>query len=87
MLPSAAAVVSRIERMGPKTVVDSASGVGIPWVGGAKVDGQLWPVQDNETLWLPPGPHAIEPVPHFAGPRLLQLTGELKAARVSLVRK
>ena len=53
LLPSAAATVSRIERMGPKTVVDSAGGVGIPWTGGAKVDGQLWPVQDDETLWLP----------------------------------
>ncbi len=53
LLPSAAAAVSRIERMGPKTVVDSAGGVGIPWTGGAKVDGQFWPVQDDETLWLP----------------------------------
>ncbi len=62
-------------------MVDSAGGVGIPWEGGAKVDGQLWPVQDDETLWLPPGPHAIEPVPHSAGPRLSYLNGELKAAR------
>ncbi len=81
LLPSAAATVSRIERMGPKTVVDSAGGVGIPWAGGAKVDGQLWPVQDDETLWLPGGPHTIEPVPHAAGPRLSRLNGELKAAR------
>ena len=61
LLPSAAAAVSRIERMGPKTVIDSAGGVGIPWKGGAKVDGQLWPAQDDETLWLPAGPHAVEP--------------------------
>ena len=61
--PAAAAVgrgrrSSRIERMGPKTVIDSAGGVGIPWKGGAMVDGQPWPAQDDDTLWLPAGPHA-----------------------------
>jgi hypothetical protein len=82
LLPSAAAAVSRIEHLGPKTVIDSAGGVGIPWKGGAKVDGQRWPVQDDETLWLPAGPHAIEPAPATAGPRLVHLNGDLKAARV-----
>ena len=81
LLPSAAASVSRMEHMGPKTVVDSAGGVGIVWKGGAKVDGELWPAQDDEVLWLPAGPHAIEPVPLPAGPRLVYLNGDLKAAR------
>jgi quinol monooxygenase YgiN len=81
LLPSAAAAVSRMEHMGPKTVVDSTGGVGIPWQGGAKVDGQLWPAQDDEFLWLPAGPHAIEPAPLPAGPRLVYLNGDLKAAR------
>jgi hypothetical protein len=82
LLPAAAASVSRIEHMGSKTVIDSASGVGIPWKGGAKVDGDLWPVQDDGTLWLPAGPHAVEPAVRAAGPRLLQLNGDLKSARV-----
>jgi hypothetical protein len=81
LLSAAAAVVSRIEHMGPKTVIDSAGGVGIPWKGGAKVDGQLWPVQDDEILWLPAGPHAVEPAPRPTGPCLLHLNGDLKAAR------
>jgi hypothetical protein len=81
LLPAAAATVSRIERMGPKTVIDSAGGAGIPWKGGAKVDGELWPAQDDETLWLPGGPHAVEPAAPGAGPRLLHLNGELRAAR------
>ena len=81
LLPSAAAAVSRIEHMGPKTVIDSAGGAGIPWKGGAKVDGELWPAQDDETLWLPAGPHAVEPAPPSAGPRMVHLNGELKAAR------
>jgi len=81
LLPASAAAVSRIEHMGPKTVIDSAGGVGIPWKGGAKVDGELWPAQDDETLWLPAGPHAVEPAAPGAGPRLLHLNGELRAAR------
>ena len=82
LLPAAAASVSRIEHMGPKTVIDSSGGAGIAWKGGAKVDGQIWPAQDDDTLWLPAGPHAVEPAPRPAGPRLLHLNGDLKAARV-----
>ena len=81
LLPAAASAVSRMEYMGPKTVIDSKGGVGIPWVGGARVDGELWPVQDDETLWLSGGPHAIEPVPPPGGPRVVYLNGDLKAAR------
>jgi len=46
------------------------------------VDGQVWPVLDDETLWLPAGPHAVEPAAPVAGPRLMHLNGDLKAARV-----
>jgi hypothetical protein len=38
-------------------------------------------VQDDDILWLPAGPHAIEGVPPPTGPRLLYLNGDLKAAR------
>ena len=80
-LPSAAAGVTRIERMGAKTVVDSSAGVGIPWQSGAKVDGELWPVRDGETLWLPAGPHALEAAADNGGLRLMYFNGDLKAAR------
>jgi hypothetical protein len=81
LLPSAAAGVTRVERMGVKTVVESGSGVGIPWRGGAKVDGELWPVRDGEMLWLPAGPHAVEAAADNGGPSLMYLNGDLKAAR------
>jgi len=81
LLPSAAAAVSRVERIGPKLVVESAHGVGVPWHGPAMVDGQPWPVRDGETVWLPAGAHSIEAAPAESGPRLLRLNGELKAAR------
>jgi hypothetical protein len=81
LLPSAAAVVTRMERVGSKTVVESPSGVGLPWRGGAMVDGLPWPVSDGETLWLPPGAHAVEPSKEEAGAHLVRLNAELQAAR------
>jgi hypothetical protein len=83
LLPSSAAAVTRIERLGPKTVVDSVAGVGLPWQGGAMVDGQPWPAVDGETVWLPAGPHSVEAATATAGPRLVRLNGELKDARAA----
>jgi hypothetical protein len=34
---------NRVEWLGGKMVVDSVRGVGVPWMGGARVDGRLWP--------------------------------------------
>jgi hypothetical protein len=85
LLPSASAAVTRIERMGPKTVVDSVYGFGLPWKGPAMVDGQPWPAADDDTVWLPAGAHSIEPAPGPKGAppgaRLLRLNADLKAAR------
>jgi hypothetical protein len=82
LLPSAAAAVTRVERVGPKLVVDSRFGVGVPWKGPAKVDGQPWPAHDHDTLWLPAGPHSIEAAPASSAPSLLHLNADLKSARI-----
>ena len=82
LLPSAAAAVSRLERLGRETVVDSATGVGLRWNGAASVDGQLWPVADEETVWLPAGRHQVKPATGNIGLRLVRLNGDLKTAQV-----
>jgi hypothetical protein len=61
LLASATAVATRLERTKGKIVVDSPKGVGVVWKGGATVNGKPWPVTDGDTLWLPPGPHVVEP--------------------------
>ena len=81
LLPSASAAVTRIEKMGPKTIVDSAFGVGIPWKGPAMVDGQFWPAADEDTVWLPAGPHSVEAADRSRGARLVRLNADLKVAR------
>ena len=83
LLPSAAAAVTRMESSGPKTVVESAAGVGVPWKGPVMVDGRQWPVADGETVWLPAGAHTLESAPERAAPRLVRLNADLKTARIS----
>jgi hypothetical protein len=63
-------------------IVDSLGGVGLPWKGSAIVDGQPWPVLDDQTVWMPAGAHSLEPAPRQNGLRLLRLNGDLKSARV-----
>ncbi|HLK46631.1 MAG TPA: hypothetical protein VKT49_00775 [Bryobacteraceae bacterium] len=81
LLSSAAATVSRVERLGQGITVDSLAGVALPWKGGATVDGQAWPVRDESFLWLPPGLHSVQPAAEISGLRLLRLNGDLKTAR------
>ncbi len=83
ILPSALSSVKRWEKVGPKIVVESARGVGIPWNGPALVDGQVWPVIDDATLWLPAGAHTVESSATPPRIRLLRLNADLKAAQTS----
>ena len=80
-LSAAAASVTRADQVGDKRVVESARGVGIPWRGGALVDGDPWPLQDETTLWLPPGTHLVEPARDGPRLRIETFNGELKSAR------
>jgi hypothetical protein len=83
LLSSAAAAVTRVETIGSKVVIDSATGVGLPWKGPALVDGQPWPAGDGSMVWLPPGAHTVEAGPAALKLHLLRLNGELRAARGS----
>jgi hypothetical protein len=80
LLGSAAAAVDRVEQNGPKLIVASRHGVGVPWVGPALVNGKLWPVGDGETVWLPAGPATLEPAQSAPIMRLIDFNGELKTA-------
>ena len=80
LLASASSTVDRAERVGGKLVVDSLRGAGVPWTGPAMVDGRLWPVANDTTVWLSRGMHAIEPAEKQPPNRLLDFNGELKSA-------
>jgi len=80
LLPSAAAVVRRVERTGNKTIIDAPYGVGIPWHGLALVDGKPWAARSDSTLWLPAGTHSVESGTKAQVVRLLDFNGILESA-------
>jgi hypothetical protein len=80
LLASSAARVDRIDHVAGRLVIDSKFGAGIAWSGPAKVNGRLWPVANPETLWLPPGPVAVEPSQQAPPLRILDFNGDLKTA-------
>jgi hypothetical protein len=82
MLSSAAAVVTRIEQTRNGVMLDSPSGIGVPWQGPAVVDGAPWPITDGATLWLSPGSHQVEPGLQPLAHRVLRFEGNLKSAAV-----
>jgi hypothetical protein len=82
LLSAAASQVDRAETVGGKLVVESRHGAGVPWKGPALVDGKLWPVLNEKTLWLPRGPHSIEPSTKVAALRMFDFNGDLKSAKV-----
>jgi hypothetical protein len=85
LLASAAASVQKADQSGTRLVIDSGQGVGVPWAGPALVNGRLWPVRSDTTLWLPPGPNVIEPGPASASSkdialRMTDFNGDLRSA-------
>ena len=78
-LPSAAARVARVEKVGPRWTVESVGGVGVAWSGGAAVDGKPWPLANDATVWLPAGGHTLE-AGTAAGWRVLDFNGEVRSA-------
>jgi hypothetical protein len=83
LLPSAASTVTRIEKSGQQVTVDSLAAVGLPWKGPALVDGEEWPIADDETVWLPSGLHTVEADGASGAPRVLHLNADVRTARVT----
>ena len=83
LLASAAANVDKVQQDGRRLIVDSPYGAGVQWQGPAIVNGRLWPVRDDTTLWLPPGPNVIEPAPKDPSIRMLDFNGTLHSANAS----
>jgi hypothetical protein len=83
LLSSAAATVDKVEQSGSRLIVDSRHGVGVPWHGPAIVNGHLWPVRSETTLWLPAGTSVIEPASKEAGLQMVDFNGELDSANSS----
>jgi hypothetical protein len=80
LLPSAGAVAKRYQRSATKVIVEGQNGIGVRWSGGAKVNGQVWPVSDGKVVWLPAGSFVVEPA-ELPSQRVLDFNGELRTAQ------
>jgi len=80
LLSAAASEFQKAEWVGSRLVVTSKPGGGVRWKGAATVDGHAWPVQNQGTIWLPPGPHTVERTSDAHDFRVLSLTGTLTGA-------
>ena len=80
LLPAAAAPVQRADRSGDKLSVTAREGVGIGWAGPALVDERSWPVGSDRVVWIPSGPHTIQPAAAKPVLRLVDLNAELNSA-------
>jgi hypothetical protein len=91
LLSAAAAPSPTFDRSEPGLTVNCPRPIGIPWRGSALVNGKVWPVQSDSTVWLPAGRHRLQPGPERRLPRVVDLNAELKSAsidaenRISLV--
>ncbi len=52
----------------------------MPWTGPVKVDGRPWPVFDGKTVWIPSGPHSIEPGAADTAAHMTDFNGSLQSA-------
>jgi hypothetical protein len=83
LLASAASTVDKAEQNGSRLIVDSRRGVGVSWQGPAFVNGHLWPVRDDTTLWLPAGTSVIDPAPKDSSLRIVDFNGDLQSANAA----
>ena len=80
LLASAAAAVDKVQDDGRRLIVDSRYGTGVRWQGPALVNGRLWPVHNDSTLWIPAGATVIEPAHKDPAFRMVDFNGSLRSA-------
>ncbi len=80
LLPAASASIGKLERSGAGVVLEAKQPAGIRWQGGALVNGRLWPVQDDTTLWVPAGTIAVQPSMRRPVARVLDFNGTITSA-------
>ncbi len=82
LLPSAMAVVDRMEQTGGKLQVESAHGAALRWEGEALVNGRPWPFSNQGWLTVPRGKWTIEPTGQGPPVRVLDFNGDLTSAAI-----
>jgi hypothetical protein len=80
-LSAASANGRSAQHSGAKVTIDCPPGFGIRWDGPVTVDGDAWPIQSQDTVWLPVGVHTVEAGGSTVPLRILSFNGTLLKAR------
>ena len=80
LLPAAASAARVAQPLPAELNVESPQSVRIPWRGTAELDGHLWPVQNQNTVLVPPGKHRLTPGTEMPAVRLADFNGDLHSA-------
>jgi hypothetical protein len=80
LLPAAGSAARVAQPFPDELTVESSQSVRIPWSGTAELDGHLWPIQNQNTVLVPPGKHRLTPGTEMAAVRLADFNGDLRSA-------
>jgi hypothetical protein len=81
LLAAAGAVPQKVERFGRRIALSSPYDIGVLWQGPALVDGRPWPLADGNVVWLPAGPHVVEPGVEPCAVQVRRFSGAVRSAR------
>jgi hypothetical protein len=80
LLSPASALVTHAELNGNDLTIESPYGVGLDWPNPVFLDGENWPVRDDQHIWVPAGKHVLRASPNPTALRVLDFNGALISA-------
>jgi hypothetical protein len=80
LMSPASALVTHAEIHGNDLTIESPYGVGLNWPNPVVLDGEDWPVRDDQHIWVPAGRHVLHASPTPSALRVLDFNGTLLSA-------
>jgi hypothetical protein len=83
LLPVAATTATAIPHGADDLDVDTPEPTRIAWQGPVELDGNLWPVQDLQSVLTPSGKHRLSPAAEHPAVTITYFNGEIRSALAS----
>jgi hypothetical protein len=82
LLSPSSALVTHSELNGDDLTIESPYGVGLNWSSAVLLDGEDWPVRDDQHIWVSAGRHVLHVSPNPSALRVLDFNGTLISAAI-----
>jgi hypothetical protein len=80
LLSPASTLVTHAELDGDDLTIESPYGLGLNWSSPVLLDGEEWPVRDDQHIWIPAGRHVLRASANPSALRVLDFNGTLLSA-------